>query len=307
MIGTHPKMLLLYEMIRQVSRIDVPVLITGETGTGKELVARAIHDLSTRRNGNFGAVNCATLTEELFSAEFFGHSKGAFTGAVKDHKGLVERCDGGTLLLDEVADLGLANQVKLLRVLQEGSFTRVGGEKLLRSDFRVVSATNRDLAAMVRTSQFREDFFYRLNVFPIRVPSLRERTDDLPLLARNVLVRNAQTLNLSGEPPSVTAGALALMARYEWPGNVRELENVIVRAAIRAAGGPIEARHIELGEGVAPEESWAELKTLEQVEGEHVARVLEACAGNLKRSAEVLGISRTTLYAKVKKYGLQLE
>jgi transcriptional regulator with PAS, ATPase and Fis domain len=311
MIGVNPKMQIVFELIRQVSRIDVPVLIQGETGTGKEMVARAIHDLGRRRSKLFGAVNSATLSETLFESQLFGHVRGAFTSAVRDQAGLIERCDGGTLFLDEMGELSLANQAKLLRVLQERSFSRVGETAVRRSDFRLIAATNRDLQAMVKQGTFREDLFYRINVFPVRLPSLRERLDDLPHLVAEILAANARRAGLVGDrPPPVLPDALEAMRGYSWPGNVRELENVVIRAAVAAGGSPIAAEHLPALTAPAaesPRESTPPapaLKSLAEVEKDHIGFVLGVQKGNLQATAKVLGISRTTLYKKIRQYGL---
>ncbi len=311
MIGVNPKMQIVFELIRQVSRIDVPVLIQGETGTGKEMVARATHDLGRRRTKLFGAVNSATLSETLFESQLFGHVRGAFTSAVRDQAGLIERCDGGTLFLDEMGELSLGNQAKLLRVLQERSFSRVGETTVRKSDFRLIAATNRDLQAMVKQGSFREDLFYRINVFPVRLPSLRERLDDLPHLVSEILAANARRAGLVGDrPPPVLPDALEAMRAYHWPGNVRELENVVIRAAVAAGGNPIAAEHLPAltappaetaPESAAPTPA---LKSLAEVEKEHIAFVLGVQKGNLQATAKILGISRTTLYKKIRQYGL---
>jgi two-component system response regulator HydG len=308
MIGVDPKMQLVFESIRQVCRLDVPVLITGETGTGKELVARAIHDLGPRRAAMFDAVNCATLPSALFESQMFGHARGAFTGAVKDQLGLVESCHGGTLFLDEIGDLQADNQVKLLRVLQEGTFRRVGETTERRSDFRLIAATHRDLEAMLPTGAFREDLFYRINVVPIRLPSLRERLDDLPHLVEDLLAENAARLGLSGTP-TVTPAALEVLRRHPWPGNVRELENVVVRAAIAAQGPRIDVAHLPKLEAAAatlPQPA-AEgpVATLEEVERRHIAGVVRLKAGNIRAAAAALGITRATLYRKMKRYAIE--
>jgi DNA-binding NtrC family response regulator len=319
MIGVDPKMQMVFEIVQQVARIDVPVLITGETGTGKELVARAIHDTSPRRQAFFGAVNCATLTETLFESQVFGHMRGAFTGAVADYVGLVERCNKGTLFLDEVGDLSITNQVKLLRLLQEGTFTRLGETNVRRSDFRVISATNRDLQAMVAAGTFREDLYYRLAVFPIRIPSLRERIGDLKYLVEGILQMQAQRFRME-EPPVITPEALAQLERYNWPGNVRELENVMARAVVMAGGGAIGPEHLpevellsdhprESLNPLLPEDTGEHipLRTLEDIEREHIVSILRGQKGNIKATATILGISRTTLYKKIREYRIDAQ
>jgi len=308
MIGVDPKMSMVFEMIMQVARLDVPVLITGETGTGKELVARAIHELGARRTGTLGAINCATLSEELFASEMFGHAKGAFTGAIRVHIGWAERCDGGTLFLDEIGDLSLANQVKLLRLLQEGAFTRVGEGTSKQSDFRVIAATHRDLSAMVEEGAFREDLYYRLNVLPLRVPSLRERISDIPYLVDALLRGRLRRVQPGDTAPSITQAALQRLAEHRWPGNVRELENVLARALVSADTGLIDVAHLSHLTPTPVGRSGAQLavvhRTLADVEKEHIARVMEAEEGVISRAAQVLGISRTTLYKKLHDHGL---
>ncbi|MBN1946112.1 MAG: sigma-54-dependent Fis family transcriptional regulator [Bradymonadales bacterium] len=324
MIGVDPKMQLVFEMVRQAARIDVAVMITGETGTGKELVARAVHDLSPRRSGVFGAVNCPTLTESLFESEVFGHARGAFTGAVRDHVGLIERCHRGTFFLDEIGDLSLANQVKLLRVLQEKTFSRVGDGQERSADFRLITATNRDLVRMVEGGEFREELYYRINVFPIRLPSLRERLADLPFLIDEILRNQVKQLRPEGDTAAqevsteVTSEALERLRGYNWPGNIRELENVILRAAIMADGKSIRVEHLPpLGLATEPSTppagpkpaaigmpSGSQLKSLAEVERDHILAVLAATRANIRAAAEILGISRTTLYKKIQEHDL---
>jgi two-component system, NtrC family, response regulator len=308
MIGVNPKMQLVFELIGQMARIDVPVLITGETGTGKELVARAIHELGARRSFFFGAVNCAVLTETLFESQIFGHARGAFTGAARDHVGLVEQCHQGTLFLDEIGELSLTNQAKLLRVLQEGTFTRLGDRAPRQSDFRVIAATHRDLTTMVSKGLFREDLFYRINVFPIRVPSLRERLDDLPHLVLELMSGNSRRLGSGAWAMKISAEAIDVLRRHSWPGNIRELENIVVRATVMADGGPITPEHLPALGAVANaaglDEEPASFKSLAEVERDHIHRVLVAKHGNIQATALSLGISRTTLYKKIEDYGL---
>ena len=316
MIGLDPKMQLVFEMIHQVARVDVPVLVTGETGAGKEMVARAIHEFSRRREAEFGAVNCATLTEDLFGSTMFGHVRGAFTGAVRNHIGLFERCDAGTVFLDEVGDLSLTNQVRLLRVLQEGTFLRVGDDRVRSSDFRLVCATNRDLPVMVAEGTFREDLYYRLNVFPMRVPSLRERRGDIPYLVREIISERLKSLHADGSPPSVSAAAMERLCAYDWPGNVRQLENVLMRSVVLTGGGPLEVRHLAGMHEPAPlvtepparagrQASAFTPRPLKEVEREHIERVLAHSGHNVSAAAKILEISRTTLYKKMQDYGLK--
>lgn len=307
MIGVDPKMLMVFESVMSLSRLDVPVLILGETGTGKEMVARAIHELGARRKGLFGAVNCGTLTNDLFATEILGHVRGAFTGAVRDHIGLVERTDGGTLFLDEIGDLASVNQVKLLRILQEGTFRRVGDERMRSSDFRVISATNRNLETLVQSGEFREDLYYRLNVYPLRIPSLQERLGDLPLLAHDLL--NNKIAPKLGFPSSIdiSPDAVAALSRHSWPGNIRELENVLMRALVSSGGRTVEAQHIPplarttgAPPAIATTGSSSTLRSLAELEREHILRVVEELDGNMSAAARVLGISRSTLYTRYK-------
>ncbi len=317
MIGDDPKMQQVFEMVMRVARLDVTVLITGETGTGKELVARAMHEISiARRAHRFGAVNCPTLTDDLFASEMFGHVRGAFTGAVRAHVGLFEQCHEGTLFLDEIGDLTLPNQAKLLRVLQEGTYTRVGDEDARRANVRIVSATNRDLASMVASGTFREDLFYRLNVIPLRLPSLRERLGDIPYLVESLLAGRLREHVLGEEPPSMTPAALTRLRRHSWPGNIRELENVLMRALVMSQGAVIDLQHLEAladppatsPPAVPPEQEAAafDRRSLQAVEREHIKQVIRATGGNLLRAASVLEISRTTLYKKIRDYDINV-
>ena len=318
LVGVDPKMQIVFEIVQQVARIDVAVAISGETGTGKELVARALHDLSPRRQGFFGAVSCATLSEHLFESQLFGHVRGAFTGASADFVGLAERCHKGTLFLDEVGELGLPNQAKLLRLLQEGSFSRLGESQVRRSDFRVVSATNRDLQSLVQAGSFREDLYYRLAVVPIRIPALREHIGDLRHLVFDILEREGKRFHLQEAPP-IDADALERLERYAWPGNVRELENVLARAVVMSGGGTILVDHlpeVELRSERAPASGRASiagdtgeflaLRTLDEVERDYIKKLLTAQRGNITVAAELLGISRTTLYKKIRDYRIEV-
>ena len=312
MIGVDPKMQLVFEAIRQVCRLDVAVLVLGETGTGKELVARAIHELGSRHGRSFEAVNCATLPTALFESHVFGHARGAFTGATQEHVGVVEKSDGGTLFLDEIGELELLNQAKLLRVLQDRTFQRLGETTVRKSAFRLVAATHRDLPAMVRAGTFREDLYYRCNVFTIRIPSLRERVDDLPHIVDDLLRASATQLQLDAAP-KVQRAALDLLRRHTWPGNVRELENVLIRAAIASAGGPIGPEHVridsEANEQAPPSVPAlavaARPRTLAEAEHDHVAAVFALAKGNVRAAAEILDIPRSRLYRKLREYGIE--
>ncbi len=301
LVGQSPAMLKLFETIVDVAQSDATVLITGETGTGKELVARAIHAQSPRCYAPFIAINCGAFTEHLLESELFGHEKGAFTDAKFTKKGRLEMAHGGTLFLDEVGDISMKMQIDLLRVLETHEFTRVGGTVPLHSDFRVIAATNQDLEDGIRRKTFRQDLFYRLNVVHIRVPPLRERPEDIPLLAQHFLRRYATETNKKID--AIHPEALEAMRRYPWPGNIRELENAMERAVVVGKG-----RQIKLGDlpFVIPARGAEELGklSLEEMERRHITRVLASEGGNISNVARILGINRSTLYDKIKKYGL---
>ena len=288
------------ELIRNVAPTDTTVLIRGESGTGKELVARAIHAASPRRFMPFVTVNCGALPEGLLESELFGHEQGAFTGAQFRHKGKFELADGGTLFLDEIGDVSLKTQTDLLRVLQEREITRLGGTKPIKVDFRLIAATNCDLEARVAEKSFREDVYYRLNVFPIVLPSLRERSGDIPMLAGYFLQKYARKMNRPIR--GISASAMALLSQHSWPGNVRELENSIERAVIFCKGDELLPEHLPIHRSAASEASSG--LPLSEVEKIHIQRVLAETGGNISKSARVLGIDRATLYNKIKRYGL---
>ncbi len=307
MVGHSAPMERLFALIERVAPTRTSVLVTGETGTGKELVARAIHDLSDRARRPFVAVNCGALPETLLESELFGHVKGAFTGAIANRRGLVEEASGGTLFLDEIATITHATQVKLLRVLQERKVQRVGGGSPIPVDFRLVAAANVDLAAEVEAGRFREDLFYRLNVFPVHVPPLRERRDDIPLLAHHFRTRFAR--EQGGDPPQITDDTLRRMAAHDWPGNVRELENFVERALILHAGSPTIAFEAPRGRAAPHAEEHdlvgrarAARWDLERLEREYILAVLEETRGNQVRAAEILGVDRRTLHRKLRAY-----
>jgi len=292
----------------QVAPTDSTVLIQGETGTGKELVARAIHDRSPRRERPLVRINCAALPRDLVESELFGHEKGAFTGAVQQRRGRFELADGGTLLLDEVGELPLEAQAKLLRVLQEHEFERVGGARSLRADVRVIAATNRDLQAQVAAGGFRSDLYYRLNVFPIAMPPLRERRDDIPRLVQHFAAKAARKLGktLEGIAPAFIEQASA----YDWPGNIRELENLIERAMIMSDGTRLDA--IELFSKASPSDKASPAAqadaTLDEIERAHIRRVLErtrwAIEGE-RGAARLLGLNPSTLRGRLRKLGIR--
>ena len=307
MIGRDEKMLVVFEWIRTAAKSDIAVLILGPTGSGKEVVARMIHELSRRESGRFQAVNCAALPDTLFESEIFGHEKGAFTGAHDRKPGRLELAQHGTLFLDEIADLSIAAQAKLLRVLEERRFERLGGNRAIEVDFRLISATNRPLEQFVRDGRFREDLYYRVNAFAIRLPSLKERQVDIPVLAQRFLARYCAANGLPVDAKSFSREALDVMAQYPWPGNIRELESTVSRAALSAPGRSIRCTDIEfLHLGEQPVEAAEErLPSLREAERAHVIRILGAVDWNKKEAAEVLEISRGTLYRKIVEYGLE--
>jgi len=287
--------------VERVARTDATVLVTGESGTGKEVVARLLHARSGRADGPFVALNCGALAEGLLESELFGHERGAFTGAESQRRGRFELADGGTLLLDEVGEMSAALQVRVLRVLQERTFERVGGVKTLDTDVRIVAATHRDLRVAVEQGRFREDLYYRLAVVPVHVPPLRARGDDVLLLARHFLSEAARRHVLP--PLSLSTGAGDALRRAPWPGNVRELHNVIERAAILSSGDAVGAEDLLLAPaGGAPRALPLNLKELER---QAIVQALERVAGNRKQAAELLGISLRTLHYKLTDYGLR--
>jgi DNA-binding NtrC family response regulator len=306
MIGRDEKMLIVFEWIRTAAKSDISVLILGPTGSGKEVVARMIHELSRRANGRFQAVNCAALPDTLFESEIFGHEKGAFTGAHDRKPGRLELADEGTLFLDEIGDLSIMAQAKLLRVLEDRRFERLGGNKAIEVDFRLISATNRPLDLFVRESRFREDLYYRINAFSIRLPTLRERLVDIPVLAQRFLARYCAANGLPIDAKTFSREALELMALYHWPGNIRELESTVSRAALSAPGRVIRSSDIEfLHASGSPEAVKERLPSLREAERAHIIRILEAVNWNKKEAAEVLQISRGTLYRKIEEFGLE--
>ena len=300
-IGKDPKMQVIYKLIEDIAPTDATVLIQGESGTGKELVALAVHELSARKKGPFIVINCSAYPETLLESELFGHEKGAFTGAVKQKRGRFEQADGGTVFLDEIAEISFPAQIKLLRVLQTHKFERIGGEKTLSVDVRVIAATNMDILEAVKAGRFREDLFYRLNVIPVRLPPLRERRNDIPLLARHFLRCFAQEQDKEIE--EFSPEAMRLLLDHTWPGNVRELENSVEHAAVLAKGHIIEASDLPPVLNTADTiVKNAMYPTLAEQEGELLQQVLEGCGWNKKMAASRLGISRNTLYVKLRKY-----
>ncbi len=300
MAGQSAAMQRVFEAIETVGPTDATVLITGESGTGKELVARAIHQASPRRFHPLVVIHCGALTETLLESELFGHEKGAFTGAQYRKKGKFEIAEGGTVFLDEIGDISLKTQTDLLRVLQEREIVRVGGNQPIHVDFRCVAATNKDLEKLIEEGRFRPDLFYRLNVFHIELPPLRDRKEDIPLLVNHFVHKFSQQMNK--RITRVAPSAMYLLQQYNWPGNVRELENAVERGMVVAQEPELQDRDFILKPKPAAEENGA-VKTLEDVERAHILRVLEECGGNQTRAAEVLDIDRVTLHNKLKKYG----
>ncbi len=310
MIGRDEKMVAIFEWIRTAAKSDIAVLILGPTGSGKELVAQMIHELSRRGQERFQAVNCAALPDTLFESEIFGYEKGAFTGAHDRKPGRLELANGGTLLLDEIGDLSLVAQAKLLRVLEERKFERLGGNRAIHVDFRLISATNRPLDLFVREGRFREDLYYRINAFAIRLPSLRERSVDIPVLANRFLGRYCASNGLPLDAKQFSREADDLLISYHWPGNIRELESTVSRAALSAPGRVIRAADIEFLHGRLPQpesEPSSGLSTLREAERVHITRVLEAVEWNKLEAAKILDISRGTLYRKIEEFGLEPE
>jgi two-component system response regulator HydG len=301
-IGSSPAMIRVGESIQMVAPTDTTVLITGESGSGKEVVARAIHAASMRRHMPFVVIHCGALTESLLESELFGHERGAFTGAQARRKGKFEAADGGTVFLDEIGDISLKTQTDLLRVLQEKEIVRVGSTQPTKVDFRCIAATNRDLEAMVKEGTFRFDLFYRLNIFLIVLPSLRQRRLDIPLLAEVLLKKHATAMN---RPVSrISPAALDLLLNYDWPGNVRELENAMERALVIGRGAEIQPSDFPFHTSSTPTTS---AQRLEDIVRLHVERVLEETGWNLTHAATILDIDRSTLYSKIKSYGLKRE
>jgi DNA-binding NtrC family response regulator len=313
LIGRHPKMIHVFKTIGRVAPSSAPVLIRGETGTGKELIARTIHQNSSRAGHPFISVNCASLPETLLESELFGHVKGAFTGAQADRKGRFELAGQGTIFLDEIGDTTPAFQTKLLRVLQEKEFYAVGGEEARRSEARVLAATHQPIERLVQAGKFREDLYFRLRVVEIVVPPLRERREDIPLLARHLVARAAQ---LADRPaPRLPDDVIRRLVIHEWPGNVRELENTLMRAVVLAGGDSLTPDHLDFGAGSAlaspggngdgAGNGVTELDAvLEMAERDHVQRVLASTGGHKSRSAELLRISRGRLDRLIEKHGL---
>jgi DNA-binding NtrC family response regulator len=298
LIGNSEAIRKVLKEIESVAQSNASVIITGESGTGKELVARAIHANSPRRFFPLVSVHCGALTESLLESELFGHEKGAFTGAVYNRKGRFEMADSGTIFLDEIATISQKMQVELLRVLESKSFVRVGGNKEITSDFRVICATNRDLKGMVEKGIFREDLFYRLNVVNINVPPLRERTEDIPLLVEYFIKKYCTTMNRS--LITIDSSALKRLEEFTFPGNIRELENMIERAIVVGNGKKISLKDLPLGKEIVNTTA----ESLDDLEKNHISQILAKYNWNITVAAKALKIDRVTLYNKIKKYGL---
>jgi len=306
-IGKSPAMQKLFQMIRKVAPTDSTVLILGESGTGKELIAKAIHANSLRRNKPFYAMDCGSLVESLFESELFGHVKGSFTGAVATKHGAFELADGGTFFLDEIANISINLQAKILRAIQEKEIRRVGGNKTIPVDVRVIAATNIDLRRAVEEGKFREDLYYRLSVIPLHLPPLRERKEDIPLLIRHFIDKN-QLKRKYNPIKSISDEAMNALLEYKWPGNIRELENVIERAVIIEESDTITLSSLpsQIRTGQMADQSEQErLPSLAEVEKQHIIRVLDHTNGNITQSAKILKIDRKTLYDKIRKYNIR--
>jgi DNA-binding NtrC family response regulator len=309
-VGNSTKMREILKLVTQVCQTDSTILILGESGTGKELIAQTIHNNSNRKDKPFVIVNCSALPEGIQDSEFFGHVKGAFTGAIKNRKGLFEEAHQGSIFLDEIGEISPTTQAKLLRFLQSGEIRRVGDNRSFHVDVRLIAATNKDLQQAIKEKTFREDLFYRLNVIPIKLPTLRERTDDVPLLINHFMEKYRAKMH---KPIRlISKDTIDLLTRYDWPGNVRELENVIERAMALATGEILLPEnlpwHIQGEEplpGSTPSKSLSSFVSLAENERTYILEILQQCAGNKKKTARILKISKSTLWRKLREYGLQ--
>jgi DNA-binding NtrC family response regulator len=306
LIGRTAPMLAVYKQIAHAANAAAPVLIIGESGTGKELVARAIHANGRRASRQFVPINCGALTETVLESELFGHTRGSFTGAISDAKGIFEQANGGTVLLDEIGETSAALQVKLLRVLQEGEVRPVGASRQVKVDVRVLAATNVDLEREVAQQRFRQDLFYRLSVIVIHVPPLRDRREDIPLLIETFL---SNACSRAGRHVELTPPALSALTSYRWPGNVRELENTIERLVVFSRGSQIDASDLPFKPSTGPDlegRLFVDLPSLDELERRYLIHVVEQVGGNRTRAAEVLGIDRRTLYRMAERFGIAL-
>jgi len=311
LIGRSPAMRNIFSQITRIAKTKSTVLITGESGTGKELVARAIHINSPRANAPFVAINCAALPENLLESELFGHVKGAFTGAVESHPGKFERADGGTLFLDEVSSMSPALQAKLLRVLETQEFERVGGTNTIKVDVRIIAATNKNLEELIREGKFREDLYFRLNVVPIKIPPLRERREDIPLLVRHFVEKFCK--EMGKKIKSISKAAMEALVEYDWPGNVRELQNIIERAVVLSEGDTItvndlpfrpEIPTVQIGDLPYKE---AKERLISRFERDYFEKLLKETGGNISQAARRAGMDRKNFYDKIKRLGLKVE
>lgn len=307
--GVSPAILELRRQILLAAPTDSRVLITGPNGSGKEVVARLLHRHSRRATGPFVAINCAAIPGELIESELFGHSKGAFTGAIEAKRGKFELANGGTLFLDEVGDMSLLTQAKVLRVLQEASFTRLGGSQEIRVDVRVIAATNKDLEGEIAAGRFRQDLFFRLNVIPLRVPALAERPEDVPLLLETFMRKLGTRMGV--RPKRFSPQALEVLATYSWPGNVRELRNLVERLLIMVPGEEVKPEDLPLKaealRSFFPSELLPLRKARERFEREYIASILRRCGGNMSRASRLLGLERSHLYRKMRALGLTVD
>jgi transcriptional regulator with PAS, ATPase and Fis domain len=298
----------LFEMVENVAMTEAPVLISGESGTGKELVARAVHEVSARKDAPYIKVNCAALNENLLESELFGHAKGAYTGADRSRMGRFEAAHGGTIFLDEIGDIPLATQVRLLRVLEEKEIERVGEHTPIKVDVRIISATHRNLEDLVSKGEFREDLFFRINVFPILCPALRERSEDIPAIVQSFIRQNSS--KTGKKILGVTPEAMNKMVQYHWPGNVRELRNAVEYAFVLCPSGGIDGRHLPpkiLGaEPQCPPPAALAQNSDERLKRELI-QVLRQTEGNQSEAARVLGVSRITVWKRIKKFGIDLK
>jgi two-component system response regulator AtoC len=305
LVGKSAEMLKVTEMIKTVAPTKSTVMIMGESGTGKELVARAIHELSPRRKHPFIAAACGAIPESLLSAELFGYEKGAFTGAAQQHKGRIEMADKGSLFLDEIGDVSLQTQVDLLRFIQEREFRRLGGKDIIKVDIRIMVATNKNLEDMVQQGSFREDLYYRLNVITINVPPLRTRKKDIPVLAEHFMEKYC--LETGKKVQTISEEAMRFLLNQDWPGNIRQLENAVEHAVVVAQGREIQRQDLPnyLMSAAEKPAGTGTLNSLAQLEKQHIIQVLKRHDWNIKKSAQILGINRITLYNKIKKYDIE--
>ncbi len=304
-VGENPALKKVLDKVSTVSQTDSTVMIRGESGTGKELIARAIHSNSNRRYFPIITINCGAYTEGLLESELFGHEKGAFTGALYRRRGKLEMADRGTIFLDEIGNIGTKMQMDLLRVIETRQFTRLGGDKTVSVDFRIICATNKNLEDAVREGSFREDLYYRLNVFSITVPPLRERKSDIALIARYFIKKYAQAMNK--QVIDLTPETLEILMKNDWPGNIRELRNVIERAIVVAKGNYIEPNDLSFTFRMETLDSEEDNNSIEEVEKKHIQKIIDKTGGNIAQASNILGITRLTLYKKIEKYKLKVD